>query len=217
MATVTKGRTFVSGEIITPAKLNDVVDLATVTDIQTADIADEQVTPAKLGPAVQQALVPTGAVLPFVALSLPAGWLVADGAAVSRSTYANLFSLIGTGYGVGNGSTTFNLPDLRGYFIRGIGENADGTISGTFGQKQPDALKSHTHSGSTATAGDHNHGIGGSVVVGGGSGVGGSGTGQISLQATAVAGAHSHAVTINATGDTETRPANIALLYCIKF
>ena len=48
MATVTKGRTFTSGETVTPAKLNDVVDLATVTDIQTADIADEQVTTAKI-------------------------------------------------------------------------------------------------------------------------------------------------------------------------
>jgi phage-related tail fiber protein len=48
----------------------------------------------------------------------PTGWLKANGAQVSRSTYSALFSNIGTGYGGGNGSTTFNLPDLRGEFIR---------------------------------------------------------------------------------------------------
>jgi hypothetical protein len=60
MATVTKGRTFVSGEIITPAKLNDVVDLATVTDIQTADIADGQVTDVKLATGIDANKITTG-------------------------------------------------------------------------------------------------------------------------------------------------------------
>ena len=70
--------------------------------------------------------VPPGAVMHFAMTAPPAGWLAADGTAVSRSTYASLFSAIGTTFGVGNGTTTFNLPDLRGEFIRGF----DGMLVG---------------------------------------------------------------------------------------
>ena len=64
------------------------------------------------------AAVPAGSVVQFARNSAPTGWLKANGAAVSRTTYATLFSAIGTTFGVGDGSTTFNLPDLRGYFSR---------------------------------------------------------------------------------------------------
>jgi len=60
MATITKGRTFTSGETVTPAKLNDIVDLATVTNIQTADIADSQVTNAKLASDIDASKITTG-------------------------------------------------------------------------------------------------------------------------------------------------------------
>lgn len=63
--------------------------------------------------------MPSGAVMPFAMSTAPAGWLKANGASVSRTTYAALFALIGTTYGAGDGSTTFNLPDLRGEFVRG--------------------------------------------------------------------------------------------------
>jgi hypothetical protein len=84
MATVTKGRTFTSGETVTPAKLNDVVDLATVTDIQTADIADGQITTAKILDAnVTDAKLATG----IDASKLTTGTLpiarIADGAVVN--------------------------------------------------------------------------------------------------------------------------------------
>jgi len=194
MATVTKGRTFTSGETVTPAKLNDVVDLATVTNIQTADIADGQVTLAKLVTAVQQALLPAGAVQAFAMNSAPAGWLAADGTAVSRSTYAALFSAIGTTYGAGDGSTTFALPDLRGYFVRGSGTNGDGAAAGTFGAKQSDDFKAHTH---TTTSGGSN----GPMALFSGNGP----------AAQYLAGTAS-----GSTGGTETRPKNIAMLYCIK-
>ena len=62
--------------------------------------------------------VPSGVVAYFASSSAPSGWLKANGAAVSRTTYASLFSAIGTTWGAGNGSTTFNVPDLRGYFMR---------------------------------------------------------------------------------------------------
>ena len=58
--------------------------------------------------------MPAGSMMMYVNSTPPAGWLAADGSAVSRTTYASLFAVIGTTYGAGNGSTTFNLPDLRG-------------------------------------------------------------------------------------------------------
>jgi microcystin-dependent protein len=57
---------------------------------------------------------PTGTLTAFAGSTAPSGWLVCDGAAISRATYSTLFGVIGTSYGAGDGSTTFNLPDLRG-------------------------------------------------------------------------------------------------------
>jgi microcystin-dependent protein len=89
-----------------------------------------------LSAAVDALITPPGAVMPFAMAAAPSGWLAANGDAVSRTTYAKLFAAIGVTYGSGNGSTTFTLPDLRGYFVRGNGTNLDGTASGTFGEKQ---------------------------------------------------------------------------------
>jgi microcystin-dependent protein len=216
MATVTKGRTFTSGETVTPAKLNDVVDLATVTNIQTADIADGQVTLAKLVTAVQQALLPAGAVQAFAMNSAPSGWLSADGTAVSRSTYASLFSAIGTTYGAGDGSTTFALPDLRGYFVRGSGTNSDGTAAGTFGAKQSQDTQPHTHG---ITDPGHNH-VWNAVNGPGGQNFGVNyvaGIASISGNTGYSVNSSATGITINNSTGTETRPKNIALLYCIKF
>ena len=146
---------------------------------------------------LQTAGVPAGAVMAFAMNSAPSGWLSADGSAVSRTTYATLFTAIGTTHGTGDGSATFNLPDLRGIFVRGSGSQ---TISGTtysavFPDKQQDALKSHQHPTgyqvtTTAGYGANNGGTFASATATG------SNTGLV--------------------GDTETRPANIALLHCIK-
>jgi len=141
---------------------------------------------------LQTAGVPAGAVMAFAMNSAPSGWLSADGSAVSRTTYATLFTAIGTTHGTGDGSATFNLPDMRGIFVRGSGSQTIGTstYSGTFGTKQNDEFKAHTHP----------------VVVPSGSGlVGGGGS----------AGLATSGNTSSAGGD-ETRPANIALLHCIK-
>lgn len=72
-------------------------------------------------------LVPTGVVLPFGGSTIPNGWLLANGAAASRSGRARLFSVYGTTFGAGDGSTTFNLPDLRDRYIIGVNTNALGT------------------------------------------------------------------------------------------
>lgn len=61
----------------------------------------------------------TGTVLPFAGSTSPGGWLLCHGQAVSRATYANLFAVIGTVFGVGDGSTTFNVPDMRGRVAAG--------------------------------------------------------------------------------------------------
>lgn len=76
------------------------------------------------GPAV-----PTGVINPFAGSSAPLGWLICDGSAVSRTTYASLFSILGITYGSGDGSTTFNLPDLRSRIVLGVGT---GTKVATF-------------------------------------------------------------------------------------
>ena len=67
---------------------------------------------------------PIGTILAFGGSDIPTGWHLCDGTAVSRTTYAELFSVIGTSFGTGDGSTTFNLPDLRGEFLRGAGTNS---------------------------------------------------------------------------------------------
>jgi microcystin-dependent protein len=78
------------------------------------------------------ATVPTGGMLPFAAgaANLPGGFLLCDGSAVSRGTFPGLFSIIGTTWGAGDGSTTFNVPDLRNRFVYGQGANATGATGG---------------------------------------------------------------------------------------
>jgi microcystin-dependent protein len=224
MATVTPGYTFTNEEVVTPAKLNSAatptVALAN-NDVTTSTIADGAVTQAKLNSSVT--LVPTGAIMPFAMNTAPSGWLAANGSAVSRTDFAALFASIGTTYGPGNGSTTFTLPDLRGYFVRGSGTNSDGVAAGTFGAKQADGLISHTHSGTTGDdSPDHKHpaaGLAGSW--GGGDGVGGPAQFlQLTGNTQGASTRHQHPFTTTSQspdGGTETRPRNIAMLYCIKF
>ena len=197
-----------------------IVELADNTETQNGTDTTRAVTPASLASAASL-FVPPGAVLPFAMNVVPSGWLAANGAAVSRTLYPALFAAIGTLYGVGDGSTTFALPDLRGYFVRGQGTNSDGTAAGTFGAKQADDFKSHNHTGSTSQNGSHNHTYNSHTAtfnLQGGTSGGAvqnimrnpDGNGQTSS-------AENHNHTITAEGGTETRPKNIALLYCIKF
>lgn len=98
--------------------------------------------------------LPAGALMDFAATSVPSGWLACNGAAVSRTTYAQLFGVIGTLYGPGNGTTTFNLPDFRGKFKRAWDDGAGVDPGRAFGTVQLAANAAHTHGiGST----DHAH------------------------------------------------------------
>ncbi|MGL5632241.1 MAG: phage tail protein, partial [Azovibrio sp.] len=93
----------------------------------------------------------------FASTTAPNGWLKANGSAVSRTTYAALFAVVGTTFGIGDGSTTFNLPDLRGEFIRAF-DDGRGVDSGrAFGSTQGTQNATHTHTASAALAGDHAH------------------------------------------------------------
>lgn len=83
-----------------------------------------------------------GTIITFPINASPTGFLECNGALLSRTTYANLFAVIGTIYGAGNGSTTFNIPDLRGEFIRGF-DNGRGVDSGrSFGSFQDERVGS---------------------------------------------------------------------------
>lgn len=86
-----------------------------------------------------------GVVKAFAGSGYPQGYLPCNGAAVSRTTYSYLFSIIGIAYGAGDGTTTFNLPDLRGEFIRGLDAGRGVDTGRVLGSSQSDLIKAHTH------------------------------------------------------------------------
>lgn len=142
-----------------------------------------------------------GAIQYYAMSTAPTGWLKANGAAISRSTYAALFSAIGVTYGSGDGSTTFNLPDLRGEFIRGW-DDGRGVDSGrTFGTAQGGAIQSHNHNTSPFLG----------TINFSRAGFDPSGLAFLTSEAGGGPG------TVSSTGGTETRPRNVALLACIKY
>jgi microcystin-dependent protein len=134
-------------------------------------------------PIAQQRLVPSGTVLPFAGTTAPTGFLLCSGQAVSRSTYSDLFAAIGTTYGAGDGSTTFNVPDLRGRVPAGKddmgggaagrltsgGSGLAGTTLGATGGAETQTLNAgqmpaHNHGVNDPT---HGHGApGGRIVIG---------------------------------------------------
>lgn len=137
------------------AQTHNIADKA----ITSEKIANKAVTKTQLADEIANALWPPGAIL-YTAKSTPdVGWLVADGSAVSRTVYAALFAAIGTKYGAGDGVNTFNLPDLRGIWIRGSGTNSKiaGASSLAMGQYQAGAYQNHSHQASLSTN-PHGHG-----------------------------------------------------------
>ncbi len=146
---------------------------------------------------------PSGFVGTFSTSTCPSGWLEANGSSISRATYLDLFTAINTMYGVGDGSTTFEIPDYRGYFLRSWDNTAgndpdaasrtdrgDGTTGDNIGTIQSYQIQSHAHTEY--------------YLTGGNGAVAGSGDLTAHLRST------------SATGGAETRPKNINVLYCIK-
>lgn len=129
----------------------------------------------------------------FARNTAPAGWLKANGSVVSRTTYAALFAAIGTVFGAGDGSTTFQLPDMRAEFPRGWDDGRGINSGRIFGSLELDMLKSHDHAISGA--------LGSPAGVTSGNPNVWSGSGPWRTEP---------------VGGTETRPRNVALLACIK-
>ena len=171
--------------------------------------------------------VPTGTILAHAANTPPTGFLECYGSNISRSTYATLFSAISTTFGVGDGSSTFALPDLRGQFIRGWANTGSTDASRVFGSTQTDQNKNHTHTTDSTSL------TGGIRKISEGFGAGGSATGVSTKTADGnntitgssstspvggvdFDGTHTHTIS-SSGGGTEARPTNLALMYIIKF
>lgn len=174
--------------------------------VTTAKVADGAVTMAKLAAALQAYLVPTSTILSYGGDSAPAGFLLCDGTAVSRTDYATLFAVVGVRFGSGDGTSTFNTPDLRGRFLRGrdagagrdpdVGSrtamNPGGATGNNVGSVQDHQFQSHTHT----------------------SGFLGSAAGSSYPAPTAGGGLQTQVSSAN--GGNETRPINAYVQFIIK-
>ena len=161
--------------------------------------------------------VPAGTVVHVAMSSAPTGYLKCNGAAVSRTTYAALFAAIGTTFGTGDGSTTFNLPELRGEFIRGLDDSRGVDAARALGSAQSSANLSHSH---TLTDPGHDHDE--TINNGGSAGMGNLGAKAITNSGSnqtidGYIGTATTGITMATSGGTEARPRNVALLAVIKF
>ena len=188
--------------------------------------------------------IPTGTVVPYAANSAPSGWIICDGALYGRtsldpSPQVNLFSVIGTTYGIGDGLTNFAVPDLRGMFVRGFDNGRGLDPLRVFGSQQAYGVESHNHGGVTGGQSvGHTHSFSGTTggmsvrpkvsSFGGSANANTLNAGQISASnVDMVDHTHSysgttsnqsvdHTHTISSYGTTETRPYNVAMNYIIK-
>lgn len=198
--------------------------------LATANYADSSVTYAKLAAALQALLVPTGLMAPWGTETAPTGWLKCDGTAVSRTTYSALFAVIGETFGQGDNSTTFNVPDFRGRFLRGMDDgtgrdpdagdraamNTGGLEDDNIGSVQTTATKlpttSFTTGGQSAT---HTHQVNGASTISGPPNSGGGTYAQpVSVTSGNASADHTHTVT--GGGDNESRPPNANVYWIIK-
>lgn len=187
-------------------------------------------------------IIPVGTVLPWPTATLPAGYLDCDGGAVSRTTYAELFAAIGTSYGAGDGSTTFNKPDYRGEFLRGWANGStndpdrasrtnrgDGTTGDNPGTKQLSQNISHSHPASsssttsTSVSGTISGQGAGVLTWNGGTNTPAAGSGQPGIASAATSLLFSGSATsttgtstsIVASGGAEGRPRNVSVRWII--
>ncbi len=133
--------------------LNNVIKNTDVIDNLTSSIVDKPLS-ANQGKVLNEKIdstVPIGVLLPFGGTTAPTNWLLCDGSAISRTTYADLFNVIGTSFGEGDGSTTFNLPNTKDNTL--VGVNSEGnhfkTVGSTYGEETHtltiEELAPHTH------------------------------------------------------------------------
>jgi microcystin-dependent protein len=133
-------------------------DGAQLTALAGANITANSIPSTALIAAVREALCPPGTVVAYMGTTAPAGWLLCNGASVSRTTYASLYAVIGNASGSAD-TNSFNVPDFRGRFLRGWDNNTGrdpdrasrtamatgGNINDAIGSIQGDQLKSHNH------------------------------------------------------------------------
>lgn len=172
---------------------------------------------------------PAGVISAYAGTSAPTGWLLCDGSAVSRTTYATLFGVIGITHGQGDGATTFNVPDYRGRFVRGVDSgqgrdpdagsrtamNTGGNTGDNVGSIQADATARPNTAFTTDDPGDHTH----TITTTDGNFGGGTHAKRaldldLSTDTTSASGAHTHSIT--GGGDNETRPVNAYVNWIIK-
>jgi microcystin-dependent protein len=159
-------------------------------------------------------LNPVGSIIMLASSSVPDGYLICNGASISRTTYASLFAKIGIIYGAGNSSTTYNLPDLRGEFIRGWDDGRGVDTGRLIGSHQMDGIKEHYHNlkfNTRASASETD-------------GTGAIASSSVALGRNIVDGDTFHRTLIGAPPYQEllgavadTRPRNVAMMYCIKY
>lgn len=201
--TVTLKTTAVSSTGVTSVQGKRIIVFSDGTNVKTADngIVDPLF------------LVPTGTIVPYAGTTTPNAWLFCNGSAISRTTYASLFSAIGTTWGSGDGLNTFNIPDLQNMFLRGSGSSPVSTYEG-------DAYRSHNHGAivydpghqhTTVCLADSGSTGQGAFVTGVTGGVYRSQSGSLTtVNGTGIG------VGINNSGSSETRPVNKRVLYIIK-
>lgn len=158
------------------------------------------------------ASVPIGTIAAHPA-NIPGGWLECDGSAISRTDYAGLFAEIGTNYGAGDGSTTFNLPDLRGEFVRGL-DNGRGVDSArALASAQLDQMQRITGTSERVLFQNGGNADAGALSQGA----------VITSRAALGSGDHARQLAFDsanspdARAGTETRPRNVAMYYAIKY
>lgn len=152
--------------------------------------------------------VPVGSVFPYAGSSAPSNFLLCDGSAISRTTYSVLFSIIGTTFGSGDGSTTFNIPNTQGLFLRGAGSQtiSGKTYTGTAGTTQGDQLQGHYHS-----IGGFNPYTSGGATFSFNIGASAAGSTAMTVTSPTTDGVNG----TPRTGD-ETRPVNLGINFIIK-
>lgn len=181
--------------------------------------------------------VPVGSIVAFGGdkNNVPEGWLLCDGSSVSQTDYSQLYAMIGAAWG--STGSSFNLPDLRGRFLRGVNDGAGldpnagsrvaiktgGNTGDNVGTVQDDGIESHNSTGSTTTTGNHNHTEQQTTVRGideeddNYNPAAQTGANQPTAISTGGTGSHNHSVSVSYSGLSETRPVNAGVFYIIKY
>jgi microcystin-dependent protein len=165
---------------------------------------------------------PPGSIIAYIGSTSPSGWFICNGSAISRITYSDLFAVLGTNFGVGNGSTTFNLPDYRGAFLRGTGSQTKNynstniTYTGpginSTGQSHSTQVHAHDLTGTISYGSSNTYNYSGMTALSPNNNNGNSFNlnNNLSISNSTTSGG-------TITDTTETRPFNFGINWIIKF